>query len=1400
MSEVTIDKIAIEVDSSAAMSAEGLDKLAKSLSNLRSNAKLSTTVNNLTKLSSALQNMRNVSGAAQSIRSLTNAINGLNGVKDLSNFNKAINGLSKVPKALDGLKRTNLGEVGMQLSSLAQSVKPLENVGKSNLGSTLNQLKKLPEIAKGLDSKTISEFADRIEELTVALAPLASQMEHVSSGFNALPRNINKALKTLDNYNSSVGKAGKANGIFSGTLGNLRTSWLAYGYAARTVLDLLTDSFVAFTERYETMNLFSVAMGEYTDEAYDYAMKVQNALGINAAEWAKNQGTFMMLITGFGEARDTAYEMSKGLTQFAYDLSSIANMPLEEAFTKVQAGIAGEIEPLRRVGIDLSEARLQEIAYANGINQKVSAMNQASKAELRYIAITQQIPGVVGDMSRTLTSPANALRVLKSQFGLLAQTIGSLVNVVVYKFIPVMQVIVQVVIMVANAISSLLTGKTLADWDKESFKMSSNLGGAASSAGDVADSTGTAAGNLKDAADNAKKAKQYMMGWDELNVIDTTAADAAGSGGGGGGGSVGGGGGGLGLDLDSLWSDSMLAGLNSQLEETQNRVKDVLSHVAAIGAGFAAWKIAKKLIDSLDKISKFSLPKIGLNALGGLMFLADLEEFARYFRDFLDNGPTFQNVVGMLSEFSGAIGDVLILMGKHKYGAALKLVQGLGEIAVAIKDINDVGLNIDNALTLVRGLSNIAIAVGILSGNMKLIGAGLALQGLTTIIREISENWEEIKNLDFSGVDKGAVIIGVIEVIAGIATALGAFNTLKDVVSAGGASNAATAVSEAADTIGSVDDAVSNKMSPKLTSLAKNMGLGLVIIAEASAAAMLIVGAIAVLGEELQAVGDAWGPVVENGSTVLAGTVAGTAIIVAVGAATAAIGNGGTPVAANIAVGTAILLEAGAAAGLLLVEIEAIGTKLNDINTAWSPVLTNGGTVATSVAIGTGLLVGVAAAVAGIGAVTTATGFTIPVAIGVGTAALVLAAAAFVALSESIVTVADEISTNVAPAFARVNGVLPDLVTNSQSFTTAMESFSDTMASYTKSTALSGLSATLGKVVGLLTVDPIKALSDNVEDVYNQTSDLNDNLSNAIPELEEAITLLTDYKTFIETMESILASKDSTSLSGKMLVNMQDVGKNLVIGFTNGIKGQSTLLTTTGNTAADTFLKGITDKKTDAETAGKTYLSYVTQGITNNKSLITTEATNIATEFNNTFTSQDNMAEVTKIGEDLLKSIQTGISNSKEGLYKDIKDVCKKINEYFDDLVKDVKQAARDIISAANEAKAAASSVGAASSKVSSVRMRASGGTVPSGELFMARESGPELVGSIGSTTTVMNNDQIVSAVSSGVARAVASVMGGQSGGEQKVEVYLDGEKIYANQKKIARSKGREFNMGAFAR
>ena len=99
-----------------------------------------------------------------------------------------------------------------------------------------------------------------------------------------------------------------------------------------------------------------------------------------------------------------------------------------------------------------------------------------------------------------------------------------------------------------------------------------------------------------------------------------------------------------------------------------------------------------------------------------------------------------------------------------------------------------------------------------------------------------------------------------------------------------------------------------------------------------------------------------------------------------------------------------------------------------------------------------------------------------------------------------------------------------------------------------------------------------------------------------------------------------------------------------------------------------------------------------------------------------------------------------------------------------------------------------------------SITFKKDGGFVPTGQMFVAREAGPELVGSIGGRTAVANNDQIVDAVSIGVYQAVSAAMGGNGGGEPaRINVYLDGEKIYENQQKIARNRGYDLGMGAFS-
>lgn len=77
------------------------------------------------------------------------------------------------------------------------------------------------------------------------------------------------------------------------------------------------------------------------------------------------------------------------------------------------------------------------------------------------------------------------------------------------------------------------------------------------------------------------------------------------------------------------------------------------------------------------------------------------------------------------------------------------------------------------------------------------------------------------------------------------------------------------------------------------------------------------------------------------------------------------------------------------------------------------------------------------------------------------------------------------------------------------------------------------------------------------------------------------------------------------------------------------------------------------------------------------------------------------------------------------------------------------------------------------------ISKKADGGFVSSGQMFVAREAGPEMVGSIGGRTAVANNDQIVQAVSLGVYNAVVDAMGKTSGGSQPITVQIDGREVF---------------------
>lgn len=1373
---VEIQGLEFQIQENSAGAVTGLNNLKKALSGLKtvsvgSANNLSKTATGIRELTNALKGL-NTGDASQKINRLATALAALG---NLSSFRSTTNSIVKLNSALTQLKWTD----GDKLASLANGLRPLSELDKAHLTSFINQLGKLPGVINELEKADIDKFTRQMKDLSAAMKPFADEMQKVSNGFSAFPSKIQRIIASTNRYNGTVNKAASGTRAWSEALAGIKLSTVIY--ASNRIGAIIAEYMYEASEWEGIMYRFGRAFGEEAEENYKWILKLNSELQINVQKFMQYASIYGTMLKGFGVAQKDAAAMAMNYTELTYDIWAGYNdiyKTFEDAAIAVRSAIAGEVEPIRRAGFTIVDSQLKITAANYGIAYSTQSASEELKSYLRYLTLIDQARAqdLIGTYAREMTTAEGLMRTLRQQLASLSQAFGSFLLPALVKVLPYVQAFVE---LIGEAIAALAQ---LFGIDLKPVDFSSGVNAGAAGAGAMAD-------NLEDASGAAKKLKQYTAGFDELNVFDPNQGSGGAGIGAGGGGSLEGM-----FDIDKLWDESIFNSINSQVDELKEKLKDVLATVTSIAAGILAWKVAKDFLTALKLLkelgSKGFAFKLDFQVLGLAMFLADLKEFERYLRDFLDNGPTFQNVAGMISSFAGMVGDALIMLGNLKVGGALKVIQGIGEIVIGISDIAANGLNVDNALTVVRGLTNVAIGIGVFTGNIKLAAWSVAIQGFTTIIREIATNWDAIKQGDWSGVDKVALIIGGLEILGGLVVALDMFSKLKGITNLGKATTAMNTLTTATDTI---DTTVSTGLSPKLTSLAKNLGLVVGIVAEVSTAAIIVVGAIAIMGHELDEVGKAWQPVIENGATVATAIGLGAGILGAVGLAAYALGTGGKTIAVNIGLGTAILLELGVATGLFLVEIWAVGKGLNEIGQAWQPVLDNGEQIATAIGVGTGLLVAVGAATAALGAVTIGTAGLLPAAIAVGTAILAEMALACIALVESLKNVANELNFNLAPALRDLNGTLPQLTEDMSDFVDFMTIFAGEISSYTDSMGGITWDSIVSGFQRLFAGNPIGDFSDDVHTIYTDTQSLNTELRLANPELQTAVTLLTQYAALMKQLGILTQENGTSNLSTGIFTNLKVCGEQLVTGFSTGMTNKMPLIQA-----------NVQQMKTTLDTNFNTLVNGVVQkwetGLTTMQTDFTTFTANTLANFLS-FQAQMNtgMTDFTTVFPIGWSNMWRGMTNIAIVQWNSVLTVMEK---GMNNAVRAVNNVIREIN---RTSWITGISLGYISQvKVDRIQYMADGGFVDEGQLFIARESGAEMVGAMGRRTAVANNDQIVEGISAGVSVAndgvIAAIYALMNIIEDKdLSVSIGDDVIGRSYDRYSRSRGVRVNSGAFA-
>lgn len=737
---VEIQGLEFQIVNDSTQAVTGLQNLINTLNRLKTATNggatgLSKTAQGIRELSNSLKGL-NSGDASQKITRLTNALTALSQVGNVKISSSIANQLTAINTALAGLKWTD----GDKLTSLANGLRPLSELGKANMTTFINQLSKLPKVIEDLEAADIDKFTQQMTALAAAMKPFADEMQKVSNGFSAFPSKIQKLITSTEKYNASARKATSTTGQFTSGLKALNVAAVAITF--RKIGHFIAQAVTESNKYQEDLNLFTVALGQYAAEAQNYAEKVSDVMGIDPAQWLRNQGVFNTLLTGFGDTAERAQLMSQNLTQLGYDISSFFNISIEDAMQKLQSGISGELEPLRRLGYDLSQARLEQTALNLGIKESVANMTQAEKAELRYYAIMTQVTTAQGDMARTLEAPANQLRILQAQLTQAARAIGNIFIPALNAILPYAIAVVQVIREIANALANL-AGFKLTEVDY------SGVNSAAVGAGSLAD-------NLDDAAGAAKKLKQYTAGFDELNVFAPNTGSGSGAGAGGAGG----------FDFDLPTYDFLGDAVQTRIGEIKKMIEDTLAEITTIVSGFMLAVGAILVVTGVNiplGVGLMAAGAVGLAATVGLNWTAMSSELA----------STLALITGVVGGFLLALGAIMAFSGANlPLGIALMALGGASLVSAAVINWHNSDRHLTDALTTLTGvLAGASLAVGaMLAFTGVATGLGIALMavGAVTLVSAAALNWNSIPNALASPLSRVGLLV------SGATLALGA--------------------------------------------------------------------------------------------------------------------------------------------------------------------------------------------------------------------------------------------------------------------------------------------------------------------------------------------------------------------------------------------------------------------------------------------------------------------------------------------------------------------------------------------------------------------------------------------------------------------------------------------------
>lgn len=504
----------------------------------------------------------------------------------------------------------------------------------------------LRRTSDGTDGAAASQkrLGKTLDGISVKQSKNNKEIEDASGGYDEMGAAASAALGSSTAWLDIVSNA---LGAVKNLVGGIVDSFFAL--AGVEVGDLLADGAKSAIDFVENLNLFQVAMGSSIDKGTAFVNKMQELYGMDPSNIYRYTGYFYQLTDAIGMSADASASLSLSMTKAANDLASLFNQDIATVVDDLSSGMMGMSRSVRKYGMDIRVTTLQQTAFKYGLTEQVETMSEANRQALRYITMLEQAQNALkqttnsvdgstesmGDFARNIETPANQLRIFKEQMSQLGRAIGNFIVAPLADALPYINGFVMALRTLVTFLSRLLGVAT-------------QSGNSLSSAGESAEDAASGVGSVGGAADKAaKKLKQLIAPFDELNVLQESAADS-----GGGSGSL--------FASDAL--DPTLAAALEDMELNLENIKMKANSVRDSILNFLGLKVTSDPITG-EQIIQWDKESFKTNVMDGL----------NQFKSWLEETPA---IVGVFATAILGLGYVL----STPYGAVVALYGALATL------------------------------------------------------------------------------------------------------------------------------------------------------------------------------------------------------------------------------------------------------------------------------------------------------------------------------------------------------------------------------------------------------------------------------------------------------------------------------------------------------------------------------------------------------------------------------------------------------------------------------------------------------------------------------------------------------------------------------------------------